>query len=325
MLLFLQDLYRSGEGRVTGDEAARARHPVRVVHQRTGLTPATLRAWERRYGVVQPGRTEGGQRLYSDDDVERLSVLRALTEGGRPIRLVAGLPIAEARALLGEDRRAEVPGAGAGPADVKARVAEALGHARALDGDALHAGLRRAALAVGATSFLDDVLAPFLTELGAAWSRAEIGPAQEHLASEKVEAVLSWLTDSTANGSTAPTVVLVTLPGERHQLGARLAAAAATLAGWRVAYLGADLPPEEIARAARAVDAAAVAVSVVLSPASEETRANLRALRRDLPAEVPILVGGRGASDLMDGADLGVGTRFVDGLHGFRDALRART
>ena len=70
-------------------EKAEARHPIRVVAQRTGLTPATIRAWERRYDAVAPTRSEGGQRVYTDLDVQRLRTLKALTDAGRGISMVA--------------------------------------------------------------------------------------------------------------------------------------------------------------------------------------------------------------------------------------------
>ena len=80
------------------------RHPIRVVAQRTGLTAATIRAWERRYSAVIPGRSAGGQRVYSDQDVKRLTTLRALTDGGRTISVVSTLTESAAEALLLEDQ-----------------------------------------------------------------------------------------------------------------------------------------------------------------------------------------------------------------------------
>ncbi|MCH2452814.1 MAG: MerR family transcriptional regulator, partial [Gemmatimonadetes bacterium] len=76
------------------------RHPIRVVAQRTGLTAATIRAWVRRYSAVIPGRSAGGQRVYSDQDVKRLTTLRALTDGGRTISVVSTLTESAAEALL---------------------------------------------------------------------------------------------------------------------------------------------------------------------------------------------------------------------------------
>ena len=75
------------------------RHPVRLVASRTGLSPHVLRAWERRYGVVAPHRSAGGQRLYSDHDVERLRQLRQLTGRGHSISRIASLSLADLQRL----------------------------------------------------------------------------------------------------------------------------------------------------------------------------------------------------------------------------------
>lgn len=303
-------------------EAERPRHPVRVVSERTGLTAATLRAWERRYGAVAPARSEGGQRLYSDADVERLKLLRALTEGGRPIRLVAGLGIEAARALLGEDRRGAAPAGpqGNGAGEV---LAEAMALTRALDGEGLQAMLRRAVVAAGALSFLDQIVGPFLVAVGEAWASGSIGPAEEHLAAVAVESVLAWLTDSAGESAGGPTLAVGTLPEEQHRLGARMVAASAALEGWRVAYLGADLPGVEIARAARAIGAAAVAVSVVAREPSPRSRAELRDLSAELPPGTPVFIGGAGAPALVAAGPTD-GLVLLDGLPALREALRRR-
>ena len=86
--------------------AGRRKHPIRVVTTRTGLTPDLLRAWERRYGVVTPTRSTGGQRLYSDADVERLAMLHRAVLSGRAIRTVAELTDDELAALVGVDEQA---------------------------------------------------------------------------------------------------------------------------------------------------------------------------------------------------------------------------
>lgn len=90
------------------DNYSLPRHPIRVAAQRTRLTPATIRAWERRYDAVAPTRSAGSQRLYSDLDVERLRTLQELTGAGRSISMVAGLSDEAAADLLSEDRAAIV-------------------------------------------------------------------------------------------------------------------------------------------------------------------------------------------------------------------------
>lgn len=299
-------------------EASVARHSVRVVAQRTGLTPATLRAWERRYQVVEPVRSDGGQRLYSDADVERLTLLRALTDGGRPIRLIAALDAEEARALLESDRRA-APGPGG--YDAHRAIAEAMALARTLDADRLQAALRRGAVSLGALAFLDQVVTPLLDQIGDAWVAGEIGPAEEHVVSVAVESVLDWITSAALESANGPMLVVGTLPGELHRLGAWLVAASAGLEGWRVTFLGAPLPGTEIARAARGLSAAAVAISVVDPESLPHAAGELRALREGLPSRTRLWVGGRSASALT-AAGVPDGVLRIDGLEGLRQELR---
>ena len=80
-----------------------ARHPIGVVRDRTGLSVEVLRAWERRYAVVQPHRSEDGKRLYSDADVERLGLLHRAARAGRPVSTLAALPNAKLRRMVAED------------------------------------------------------------------------------------------------------------------------------------------------------------------------------------------------------------------------------
>ena len=300
------------------------RHPIRVVAQRTGLTPATLRAWERRYEVVDPGRSDAGQRLYSDRDLERLTVLRELTEAGRPISMVAALSEHDAMELLREDRASAAvtmvsgPVGQAPPGWVEAAFAATL----RLDGIELERVLWSAALTLGAEVFLDEVVAPFLIQVGARWEAGEITPAQEHLASAVAERVLERLSGpSRVEGG--PALVVATVQGERHGLGARLVSTAAILEGWAVTHLGIDLPVKEIAAAAEAVGAAAVAISAVNLDTVEETERAIRALRKDLDSSTDIVVGGR-ASPLLEAESLPAGVHVVGGLGGLRDYCRAR-
>ena len=122
-------------------------HPIRVVAQRTGLTPATLRAWERRYDVVVPTRSEGGHRLYSDEDVRRLRALVRAVEGGRSIGQVAGLATEEVERLILEDREERVPETATTAESPRTdQVAFALDLVEAMKSDELERFLMRAAV-----------------------------------------------------------------------------------------------------------------------------------------------------------------------------------
>ncbi len=277
------------------------RHPIRVVATRTGVTPTTLRAWERRYGVVEPRRSDGGQRLYSDDDVRRLVLLRRLTDQGRAISQVAELADEELEALDAEDRAARrdvVKPIGATEGTPRAREAleRALAAVESLDATALEAELRRAVVTLGAGLFIDELVAPLLREIGDRWSRGEMRPAQEHVATAVVERVLSWMIEPVgAAEPRGPVMVVGTLSGEVHALGALLAGATAALQGWRVTFLGRDLPAEEIALAAGRLDARLVGVSVVNPLDFDGIPDQLKDLLGSLDPTTSVVLGGASA------------------------------
>ena len=295
------------------------KHPIRIAAKRAGLTPAALRAWERRYQAVEPGRSGGGQRLYSDRDVERLRTLRALTELGRPISMVADLSDEGAAELLLQDRSAiESAPATPGPAEPSRLVDQAYGLVVGLDPDGLERTLWRATMTLGAASFLSEVVGPLLTRIGEGWVAGDVTPGQEHLGTGVVERVLARLTDA-AGPSQGPNLVVATLPGERHGLGARLVSAAAVLQGWTVTFLGTDLPEEDIASAAEGVGARAVAISVVQDRNGASMRA-LWTLREVLPPDISLVVGGGGAARL-DPSKLPNGVVVLADLGGLADLV----
>jgi MerR family transcriptional regulator, light-induced transcriptional regulator len=309
---------------VTGtDESALPRHPIGVVADRTGLSQDVLRVWERRYRVVEPGRSATGQRLYSDADIERLRLLSLATQTGRSIGLIAPLPTAdlaqmvredeEARALKGDSARRDEPAS-----DL---IAAALERAIALDGSGLEALLRRAILTMGVPAFIDTLAAPLLTRVGDEWHAGRLAPSHEHLATAVVQRVIAATMYAITAPAGAPNLVVATPVGERHEIGAILAAATATAEGWRVTYLGADLSAGDIATAAMSARATAVALSVVYVADRVTVVEEIRGLRALLPLSIPMLIGGAAASSL--GAELPRdGIRLMRDLGELRTAIR---
>lgn len=304
-------------------ERREARHPIRVVAQRTGLTTDVLRAWEKRYGVVEPERSETGQRLYTDADVDRLRLLRRATEAGRSIGTVADLGVDELDRLVEEDEahrreedRARVEAAGDG---ASVHLEAALEAVRSLEAGDLDAVLVKAALRLGSSAFLEHVAVPLLREVGDAWHREELGVAHEHLASSATQRVLGWLLWSGTPNRNGPSIVTCTLAGQRHELGALLCSAVAAEEGWRVVYLGADLPADEIAKAARSRNAAVVAVSMVYPPSEPRIARELRKVRSLLP-DVTLLVGGSASTSYGEILEE-IGAEHVADLSGLRSRL----
>lgn len=341
----------AGSGRSTSERAVTLpRHPIGVVSERTGLSHEVLRAWERRYAVVEPSRDEAGHRLYSDEDIERLRLIRLATDGGRRVGQAVELSIPELKELVREDHAArfQVPGPGGragrggeSPADRTSEteaesstggvatadvVAACLERIRAMDAEGLEGQLRSALLRMGGFAFLEDVVAPLFRAVGDRWHRGELGIHHEHLATAVALPLLSSLRSSTSPVTGAPVMVVGTLAGERHELGGLLVAVAGALVGWRVIYLGADLPLQALSDAAREKGADVVAVSVVGEGAKGQVEGEIRGLLDRLPVGTEVLIGGGGAGRYREAVGEGAlaGVTVLTDLTALRDHLRAR-
>jgi MerR family transcriptional regulator, light-induced transcriptional regulator len=273
------------------------RHPIGVVARHTGLKPDLIRAWERRYGAVAPGRSDTRRRLYSDADIARLQLLRRVVDTGRAIGQVANLSNGELEALIA----AEPTLVSAPPPSPNGEVADTflelcLTAARRLEVAELELHLERASVALSRNSLLERLMVPLLHRVGELWQQGELRPAHEHLASAVVRSFLGGMYRTYDTPAAAPHLLSTTPPRQRHELGALIVAAVAAGEGWKATYLGPDLPPEEIASAAREKGARAVALSLVYPPDDPLLADDLRRLRRLLPSTTALIAGGRAAT-----------------------------
>jgi methanogenic corrinoid protein MtbC1 len=276
-----------------------------------------LRAWERRYHVVTPTRTEGGQRLYSDLDVERLLRLRRLTGQGHAIGRLASLPLPELLRLEEEAPAERVEIASQGAADAATAAFQAAGRFDAVE---LQAVLERAAVTLGVPVFLDQVVSPLLERIGEGWSERSVSVAQEHMASAVIRRVLGWLLRVYEVRNGALRVVVATPPHHAHEFGALMAAASAAAEGWNVTYLGPDLPVADLVSVVGQSGARAVALSAVHQPQGGDLLGALRDTRARLPGDVTLLVGGSGALQVRAEAEA-AGARVIESLAEFRALL----
>ena len=300
------------------------RHPIRVVARRTGLTPAVLRAWEKRYAVVVPSRTDGGQRLYTDDDVERLALLRRSVEEGRSISQVAAIPTDELQALVREDeveRRTLTPPE---PLDgtSAARVLDTAQRAvTQMDPGELERVLTRAALAFSVPTVVDDIIVPLLSRIGTAWESGQFGPAHEHLGTVVIRRFLEWMLGTVDVGGGAPVLVSATPAGEKHELGALLSAVSGAAEGWNGIFLGPDLPADEIVSAAVRLEAEVVTLSCVDPRTAQALPSEIALVRERLPADVHLVVGGPLAVS-NEALLAGEGVEVLGTFEGLRKKLR---
>ena len=286
-------------------------HPIKVVARRTGLSQHVIRVWEKRYNAVEPSRTDTNRRLYSDNEIERLQLLQQLTQAGHSISRIARLPLDQLQALVHQAQPATTPelintGTDAAPAptspdkSTETFVDEAMAAIRDLNDRTLDDVLHRASVKLGCQGLLQKMIVPLTQRIGTAWEEGSIKVAHEHFASATLCTFLHNTAKPFALPDSAPILAVATPAGQIHELGAVLVAAAATNKGWRVKYLGTNLPAHEITGAATQSQARAVALSVVYPDDDPHLIQELICLRKTLPSDIAILIGGRAAGSYAD-------------------------
>lgn len=266
--------------------------PVKAAAELTGLTPATLRAWERRHGVVVPHRDAKGRRVYDAAMVERLARLHRLIDRGHAIGQLAGLEDAALERLLQEGRHA-----GYGDVDgLPDQMLDAIADYRV---DAFDRELSVAIATLPLAVLIARVVGPLLREVGVRWSDGRLAIAQERLVSSLLRARLLSVLDQHPR-ERQPRVLFATLPGERHELGLIGAALHACDAGVPVLYLGTELPAEELARVATRLHARGVAVSSMDPGQARVALEQLRRLDASLEPGVAVWLGGANARYLAE-------------------------
>lgn len=277
------------------EDMAEDHYSIQLAARLTGLTSHVIRIWEQRYRVVEPRRTPSNHRLYSQQDIERLTLLRDVTRAGHNIGQVAGLTSAKlwALATMTSNAETQAPRSAALTPAPDSFLEQCLAAIRSLDDRELDDTLKRANTALGAQGVLHRLIAPLTQSLGDLWREGKITAAHEHFATGQIRVFLANLARPFGVSAAAPTLIVATPAGQLHELGALLAGAVAANLGWSVTCLGASLPAAEIAGAARQKQARAVALSLVYPEDDVSLPGELIRLREALPAETALLVGGR--------------------------------
>jgi len=198
-----------------------------------GVQEATLRAWERRYDLLRPERSAGGFRLYSSADERRIRSMQAHMGRGLAAAQAAVLAIAESAVDI------------VVPARPEEQVEELLDAAEVFNATRFDA-LLDAAFARGRLPAIRDVVLPVLAEIGLRWERADLTVGHEHFATHLIERRLLALATGWEAGR-GPLAVLACPSGERHTLGLICFGLLLADYGWRIAYLGADTPVDQVA------------------------------------------------------------------------------
>jgi len=285
------------------------KYPIKVVSQMTGLSVHVIRAWEKRYNVVDPDRSDTNRRSYSEEDIEKLKLLNDAVHNGHNIGGIAKLSLTELKNLLTkeninsaktEDTLVFSLNSDKSLNEIMIDCMEAV---KNFDAKKLESALLNASAKFTQPILIEELIVPLVYKIGDLWHSGEIRVANEHLASSIVRSFLLNLLESYSISESAPTIIAATPRGQDHEIGALIAGVVAASSGWKVIYLGTSLPAEEISAVVSHLNARVVALSIVYPNDDPHLKRELNKLHQLLPAGVSMIVGGRAANGYLDVLD----------------------
>ena len=263
---------------------------IGALSRRTGVSPELLRAWERRYALLEPTRSTGGFRLYSRADEARINRMKDLLASGVSASEAAAIAVRDADALP----EPTVVAAPEGLAPRRARLRDAI---LALDEPAVQAVLDELFSSFDADTVLRDVILPELRGIGDGWAEGRVSVDQEHFGSNVIEGRLLGLARGWGQGR-GPSAILACPPGEQHALPLLVFGIALHRRGWRVTYLGASTPVDSLLRAVKSVRPALVVLASPQSSAFDDVAADLR----HIASRTTLAIAGEGADEAIASA-----------------------
>ncbi len=256
-------------------------YPIAAVERETGIPKDLLRQWERRYQFPLPARDDNGDRLYTQQELDKLRLIRQLMERGkRPGKLIT-LQVAELQQLLASHADQDA-----------AALGQLLPLLRQRDLHAIRHWLRQQLASQGLRQFVCQTVSQANIDIGAAWERGELAVHEEHLYTEQIQSLLRQAIHEMYTDPQPPRIMLTTVPGEQHGLGCLMAEAVLRHEGCDVIPFGTEMPFREIIEAAisHRVDVVGLSFSAAF-PATDAVVA-LAGLRQMLPAQIGIWAGG---------------------------------
>jgi len=304
-------------------------YPIKAVSNLTGLSIHVIRAWEKRYGVVTPTRTESNRRLYSSEDVEKLKLLSVVSEKGYSIGSVANLNLGDLRSIAIDSS--------ANQADVKysnykaeifqdeehemnEHLRNSIEAIKNLNIQELERELYKGLVDYPQIKFVDEIIVPLLEIIGDMWKTGEIRILHEHISTAVIRKFLTSLIDNNSIQPNAPSILIATPKGQLHELGALIIGVIASSDGWNVTYMGPDLPGEEIAAAIERLNPKIVALSIVYPSDDFTLDKEMLKLRKLLNNGSLIIAGGRSVNSYKKILN-GMGAKIITQTNAFRDEL----
>jgi methanogenic corrinoid protein MtbC1 len=280
------------------------KYSIKAVSTATGINEHTIRAWEKRYKAISPERSDSNRRMYSEAEVEKLHLLGEAVMLGHNIGSIAQLSVSDLKSLLNKKINPSSEYSFKNDLletdEIIIKCTDAI---KAYDGGSLETLLLKASTKMSQPHLIENLVVPLIYQVGDLWHDGIIRIANEHLASSVIRFFLMNLIDLNSPTSSAPVIISATPRGQEHELGALIVGVIASSIGWKVIYLGANLPVEEIAAAADNLKAKIVSLSIVYPVDDPQLYRDLKNLKKMLPSKVSIIAGGRavdGYKNILD-------------------------
>lgn len=289
---------------------------IGAVAEMTGISAHALRAWERRYKeAFEPSRASGGARLYTENEVNRLRLLKQLLDRGNSVRPLVGLSLEQLeRALEAGTERGRPAPVSLGGRDLRERAKAALARLDVVEADRL---LSRAIVEKHGDRVILDTVIPLLEELCEDWDAGTMKRAHEFLYGTVFRGLLCTLMRLRPASAQAGRVLVTTLPGEPHEFAALVTAFVAVLHGWRTYYVGPLLQAQEVLDAQKMTGAQHLVIAFMEAPSADTSR-DLRTLLRKATPGTKLAITGRG-TDQVDATSLPEGLQRVEGLEALNE------
>ncbi|TVO77896.1 MerR family transcriptional regulator [Sedimenticola selenatireducens] len=271
----------------------------------SGIPKDLLRMWERRYGYPDPIRDDNGDRVYSDDQLDKLVLIRQLQDQGkRPGKLIE-LEVTELKSLL------QAPAPEFDPSEL-------IGYLKSGDISALRNWLHGQLISNGLRSFIHRVMVPATYAVGDAWSRGELATYEEHLFTELMKTLVRQSLSEHYQVGGQPRIMLTTVPGEKHSMGLLMVEALLRMGGAEVIPFGPEMPFKDIQQAAISHTVDIIGLSFSGSFKGDDAVVMLSGLRQMIEPSIGIWAGG---AALQDVASIPEGIERLQGLHSVEQAL----
>jgi methanogenic corrinoid protein MtbC1 len=242
---------------------------TRAVEKLTGIPADTFRAWERRHGLPNPARTTGNHRLYSERDIAIVRLLKQMTDDGISISRAVAIARRRLETVVGSATPPESRSDQDCLGDLQERLVSAFIH---FSTNSANRTIEEALALFGPETVALDIVQPALIEMGHRWERGDVCVAMEHFATSWCMHKLAALYNASQPERGRPTILASCVEGEMHEVGLLITAVVLSRAGFRVVYLGANMPGAELVEAVSRVEPDAV----VLAAPSETSVAPLR-------------------------------------------------